>query len=68
MNGLKWIKLQKYCELSGDTKDAIYAKNRRRIWQRGVHYEKGADGCIYINTEAVSKWLEGQLNSQSLAA
>lgn len=67
MECLKWIKLAKYCQLSGDTKDAIYAKNRKRIWVNGVHYRKGPDGCIYINTRAVEQWLENS-NSQFLAA
>lgn len=57
---MKWIKLAKYCELTGDTPDAVYAKNRRKIWIEGVHYTKPADGCIWINTEEVDKWVEPQ--------
>jgi len=55
---MKWVKLSKYCELSGDTPDAVYAKNRRHIWKEGAHYRKAADGCIWINTEEVDKWAE----------
>ena len=58
---MKWVKLNKYCERSGDTPDAIYAKNRRRIWTKGVHYKKAEDGCIWINTEEVDKWVEASV-------
>lgn len=54
---MKWVKLTKYCELSGDTPDAVYAKNRKHIWQDGIHYRKAPDGCIWINTEEVEKWV-----------
>lgn len=55
---MKWVKLAKYCDLSGDTPDAVYAKNRRRIWLEGVHYRKAPDGCLWINTDEVNKWVE----------
>lgn len=64
---MKWVKINKYCELSGDTPDAIYAKNRRKIWTEGVHYKKAADGCLWINLEEVDKWVE-QDQSQSRRA
>lgn len=68
MNSLKWVKLKKYCEMSGDTEDAFKAKRRRRLWLIGVHFTKALDGCIYINTQEVTKWLESPPNMQSLAA
>jgi len=55
---MKWVKILRYCEISGDTPDAVYAKNRRRIWTEGIHYKKADDGCIWINTEEVEKWVE----------
>ncbi|CAJ48888.1 excisionase family protein [Bordetella avium] len=54
---MKWVKLTKYCALSGDTPDAVYAKNRKRIWIEGIHYRKVEDGCIWINIEEVEKWV-----------
>ncbi len=68
MDGLKWVKVNKYCQLSGDTLEAVRAKRRKQIWKDGVHYAKGQDGCFYINVMAVEQWVESNLNSQSLAA
>lgn len=68
MSILKWVKVQKYCELSGDTLEGVRAKRRKRIWTEGVHWSRPADGVFYINIEEVSKWVENQSPSERLAA
>lgn len=65
---MKWVKLPKYCELSGDTPDAVYAKNRRHIWTDGIQYRKAEDGCLWINTEEVEKWVEQSRENSSQRA
>ena len=57
---LKWIKAVKYCELSGDTLEAIRARRRARKWLEGVHWRK-QDGVIWINPAEVDKWVENGL-------
>lgn len=32
----KWILLEKYCELTGDTKEAVYARRKKGDWLEGV--------------------------------
>ncbi|MFV8593875.1 excisionase family protein [Ralstonia pseudosolanacearum] len=55
---MKWVKLKKYCELSGDTSAAVHAKRKKGSWLDGVHCKVAADGNLWINTEAVEKWVE----------
>lgn len=55
---MRWVKLSKYCDITGDTPDAVYAKNRRGLWTAGVHCKKAPDGCLWVNIEEVSKWVE----------
>lgn len=55
---MRWVKLNKYCDLTGDTPDAVYAKNRRGLWTPGVHFKKAPDGCLWVNIEEVNKWVE----------
>lgn len=55
---MKWVKLKKYCDDSGDTKDAVHAKRRKGMWLDGVHCKIADDGNLWINTEAVEKWVE----------
>jgi hypothetical protein len=55
---MKWVKLKKYCELSGDTEDAVHAKVRRGIWVKGVQIKAAGDNALWVNTEEVDKWVE----------
>lgn len=54
---MKWLKLEKYCTVSGDTKDAIYNRRRNGIWLDGREC-KVVQGNIWVNTEAVEQWIE----------
>jgi hypothetical protein len=55
---MNWVKLKKYCEISGDTRDAVHAKRKRGVWIDGVHCRIGPDGKLWINTQAVEEWVE----------
>lgn len=55
-----WVKLAKYCEMSGDTPDAFQARRRRKVWVEGVQFTKAPDGTIWINANEVDKWVEQQ--------
>jgi len=62
---MKWVKLKKYCELSGDTANAVHAKRRKGIWLDKIHCRVAQDGNLWVNTEEVDKWVENQLNIPS---
>jgi hypothetical protein len=63
---VSWIKLKKYCEETGDTKDAVHAKRRKGQWVDGVQCKIGPDGNLWINREAVDQWVEkGNVATQS---
>jgi hypothetical protein len=64
---MKWVKLKKYCEESGDTSDAVHAKRKKGQWVDGVQCKIGPDGNLWINREAVDKWVE-QGNQATLSA
>lgn len=55
---LKWVKLKKYCQDSGDTSNAVHAKRKKGIWLDGVQCKIGPDGNIWINLTEVEKWVE----------
>jgi len=54
---MKWIKLNKYLELSGDTSDAVHARRKNGKWLDGVHCQL-RDGKLWVNTEEIDKWVE----------
>ncbi len=55
---MRWIKLKKYCEISGDTSNAVHAKRKRGMWLDGVQCKVGPDGNIWINLVEVERWVE----------
>lgn len=57
MTDIKWVKLKKYCEMTGETKDSVHGKRRKGIWLDGRECMVGPDGNLWINLEAVEQWL-----------
>lgn len=54
----KWIRLKKYCELTGDTSSAVHARRHKGIWLDGKQTTIAPDGKLWINTEETEKWVE----------
>jgi hypothetical protein len=57
---LDWIKLDRYCELTGDTPGAVHARRRKRQWTNGVQCIVGPDGNLWINPAAFNAWVRGE--------
>ena len=55
---LRWIRLAAYCELSGDSADAVHARRRKKQWVDGVHCRIGPDGNLWVCPEEVNRWVE----------
>jgi hypothetical protein len=55
---LKWVRLKKYCELSGDTPDAVHARRRKGEWLNDRHCRLAPDKHVWINLSEVEKWVE----------
>lgn len=64
----RWVRLSRYCEVTGDTPGAVHARRRKRQWIDGVHCIVGQDGNLWVSPEEVNKWLEGNKNSPARAA
>jgi hypothetical protein len=56
---MKWVKLKKYCVLSGDTPDAVHAKRRKGILIDDIHCKVAPDGNLWVNLTEIDKWVEG---------
>lgn len=55
----RWVKLNRYCELTGDTPDAVHAKRKKGIWLDGVQCRLAPDRKIWVNLPAVNQWVAG---------
>lgn len=52
-----WVKLRKYCEVSGETPSGVHAKRRAGHFIDGVHTKVADDGNLYVHIGAVQKWV-----------
>ena len=57
---IKWVRLKKYCELSGDTPDAVHARRRKGEWIDDVQCRLAPDRHVWVNLREVEKWIEKQ--------
>jgi len=55
---LRWIQLERYCELTGETKMAVHRRRQAGKWVDGVHCQV-RDRRVWVNLEAAQKWVEG---------
>jgi hypothetical protein len=52
----KFVKLRKYCELTGDTPMAVHNRRRRGYWIDGVHCKVLSGRRLWINPAEVNIW------------
>ncbi len=52
---MPWVKLRKYCELSGETADAVHSKRRKGMWADGIHCRIAGDGNLWVNLDEVDR-------------
>ena len=60
---LKWVKLKKYCEASGDTSNAVHCKPQRGMWLDGLHSRL----ILMVHSEGLeppTPWFEAKYSIQ----
>jgi hypothetical protein len=58
---LHWVRLSKYCELSGDTPDGVSKRLRNGKWLRDIHARRPEGSAeLWVNLTAVNDWVEGK--------
>ena len=55
-----WIRVRKFCELTGYTDDAVRRKIADGVWLEGRVWRKAPDGAIVISQRGYDTWAEGQ--------
>ena len=57
---MKWVRIKKFANESGYSEDAIRAKIKKGIWQKGKHWRKAPDQRIFVNIKEIESWVEGK--------
>ena len=60
---VQWVLINKLIELVGYSEDAIRAKIKKGVWLQGIHWRKAPDGRIFLNVEAIQRWIEGKASA-----
>ena len=55
---MRWIKANKYYELTGETYRSFKRKRENGTFILGIHYKIAEDGRIWINTDMIEEWIE----------
>jgi hypothetical protein len=55
---LAWVRVLRYCELSGDTKGAVLDRRNKGLWIEGLHCQMGPDKKLWINLLEVERWVQ----------
>lgn len=53
------VRLKRYCELTGETADAVHARRKKGQWADGVHCRLGPDHRVWVDVEAAQSWVRG---------
>lgn len=56
---IEWVKLEKYIELTGDTRESVLNRRKMGKWLDGVE-SKIVDKRIWINLKKVEEWVDNE--------
>lgn len=59
MSNLRWVRLRRYCELTGESPNGVHQRRKAGKWLDGRHCRIGPDGRLWVNLEEVQRWVEG---------
>lgn len=54
---IQYVLLRRYCQLTGDTPQAVYDRRRRGQWIDGLHCRVVGARRLWINLPAVQAWV-----------
>lgn len=57
---IQWVKAERYCQLTGETMEAIYGHIREGEWAAGKHYKRTGQRTLWINIKEAQEWIRKQ--------
>lgn len=57
---MRFVKVNKFAELSGYSAKAIYIKINRGVWMEGKEYRRAPDNVVLVDVEGVERWVLGE--------
>ena len=57
---LEMIPLRRYCQITGESHNAIHQRKFKGIWKEGVHLFKPDGSDWWVSLPAVREWVRGE--------
>lgn len=57
---IQWIRAEQYCNVSGESMYSVQERIRDSVWAAGLHYKRTGPRTLWINLQAVNKWIADQ--------
>lgn len=54
---IDWIRAEKYCQITGESMEAIYGHIRDGDWAAGKHYKRTGQRTLWINIREAQDWI-----------
>lgn len=55
-----WMRVEKYCEESGEPINTVKERIQLSIWAAGKHYKRTGPRTLWINSDEADKWISQQ--------
>lgn len=55
---MRYVRVSKFCELTGYTDKAVRRKIQEGVWKAGREFRRAPDGTILIDMEGYARWVE----------
>lgn len=57
---LNWVRVEKYCESTGEPHNTVLDRIRSGQWAAGKHYKRTGPRTLWINAIEADKWISQQ--------
>ncbi len=55
---VRFVLINKFCDLTGYTDKAVRRKIEEQVWVEGREYRRSPDGRVHIDIEGYERWLQ----------
>lgn len=57
---LSWVRVEKYCEESGEPINTVHDRIREGVWAANKHYKRTGPRTLWINRQEAEQWIINQ--------
>jgi len=63
---LSWVRVEKYCDLTGEPINTVLDRIRDGKWAAKKHYKRTGPRTLWINPQEADKWISQQPHVEAM--